>query len=46
MAGNKDFVGFVQLHCALSSQKFTAKQDAQWLFRLAESGASILNRGE
>lgn len=46
MAGNEDFVRFLQLHCSLSSQKLPGKQDAHRVFGLAESSASILNPGE
>ena len=45
MAGNKDFVRFLQLHCSFSSQKLPGKQDAHTVFGLAENSASILNPG-
>jgi hypothetical protein len=46
MAGNKDFVRFLQLRGSLSSQKLPGRQDAHGVFGLAENSASILNPGE
>jgi hypothetical protein len=46
MAGNEDFVRFLQLHRSFSSQKLPGKQDAHRVFDLAENNASILNPEE
>jgi hypothetical protein len=43
MAGNKDFVRFLQLHRSFSSQKLPGRQDAHRVFGLAQNSASILN---
>jgi len=46
MAGNKDFVRFLQLHCSFSSQKLPGKQYTHPVFGLVENNASILNQEE